>query len=157
MMDPRLLPPANSLFWPQGSNVTPSPSFASLFSSSGVAQASNEQFPSLHPHYFRQALEEKEEKIRALEEKLKTVEANNSCCLELVVCNSEPSPTNKEAKSKDNVPQVSLPASFIKKTEDEYEARAMVGLFFGPRPPMEALRACQRNHWLSLGCEVVIT
>lgn len=50
-----------------------------------------------------------------------------------------------------------LPTALIKGIEHDYAQRAVVGMIFGPRPPIDSLRAWIRHNWESIGIEVVLT
>lgn len=50
-----------------------------------------------------------------------------------------------------------IPSSLIKNIEDDYAQRALVGMIFGPRPPVDTLRAWIRANWETAGIEVAQT
>lgn len=50
-----------------------------------------------------------------------------------------------------------IPTAMIKDIEQDYAQRAVVGMLFGPRPPIDTLRAWIRHNWENIGLEVAQT
>lgn len=58
------------------------------------------------------------------------------------------------AGNKQGTPSLFIPSALVKNIEIDYEKRAVVGMLFGPRPPVETLKAWIRTNWESSGIEV---
>lgn len=52
---------------------------------------------------------------------------------------------------------VSLPVDQVRNKVLDYSKRCLVGLLFGPRPSIEAMRAWVKDCWTNIGIEVTLT
>lgn len=62
---------------------------------------------------------------------------------------------NQEAQK--GIRTILIPSSLVKNIEDDYAQRALVGMIFGPRPPIEVLRTWIKQNWGAMGLEVTQT
>ena len=65
--------------------------------------------------------------------------------------------TPTAGKSNSNAIHVSLPVEQVKNKVLDYSERCLVGILFGPRPSMEAMRAWVNDCWTNIGIEVTLT
>lgn len=117
-------------------------------------QSDNERVPWSNQEEMvpRQQLEETNKQLALLQRELMAIKQAQQT--QLVSSPADSENIQEEARDIPQAVKVSLPLDIVREVEADYAARCLVGLLFGPIPPVETLKRWINDTWTPLGVEV---